>query len=62
MEFRGIPLGFGFQLALDPDAMRNFAILPEEQKNHVIQRAKAASDKTAMQHLVSELANGKLTS
>ena len=61
MDIRGIPLGFGFALAMEPDALRNFAILPQEQRIQVIQRAKTSTDKPSMKQLVSQLASGKLS-
>ena len=61
MQIRGIPVGFAFQLAKEPDALRNFSVLPAEEKSHVIERARAVSDKAAMRRIVTELACGKLT-
>ena len=54
-----IPLGFGFALAQNPAAMRQFSTLPESQMAVYLQRARAASSKDEMQALVSELSDRK---
>lgn len=52
-----MPLGFGFALAQNPEAMMNFANLPEPQRSAVLERAHTASSKYEMQSVVNELAS-----
>lgn len=55
METGEMPLGLGFALAQNPEAMKNFAALPESQQSEIIQKARAASSKREMQSLVNGL-------
>ncbi len=60
MDIRGIPVGFGFALAMEPDALRNFATLPHSRRSAVVERAKAVSGKAEMRQLIDALASGKV--
>lgn len=55
MEHDDLPLGLGFALAQDPEAMENFANLPAQRRAELIQRARSVTSKPEMQSLVSEL-------
>ena len=55
MNRNDLPLGFGFALAQNPDAMQKFPHLPEAQQAQILQRAHSASSKAEMQSLVKEL-------
>lgn len=55
MESNELPLGFGFALAQNPEAMRNFALLPESQRAQILHRVHAVSSKEEMQSLVDSL-------
>lgn len=55
MEHEGLPLGLGFALAQDPEAMQNFSSLPAERRAELIQRARSVTSKPEMQTLVSEI-------
>lgn len=50
-----IPLGFGFALAQNPEAMTAFAKLPEGKREVLIQRAHMAASKEEMQSIVDGL-------
>lgn len=55
MKQNEVPLGFGFALAQDPEAMQKFAALPEQERQKILQKAQNASDKGEMQMLVHNL-------
>lgn len=55
MEKQELPLGFGFALAQNPDAMKRFANLTQAQKSQILQKAHHASSKAEMQSLVNSL-------
>lgn len=55
MERNELPLGLGFALAQNPDAMKNFADLPAGEQAKIIQRAHSVTSKPEMQSLVNEL-------
>lgn len=57
MEQNELPLGFGFALALNPDAMKHFSSLPKSRQAEILQKAHAASSKDEMQSLVNGLAS-----
>ncbi len=59
MDIRGIPIGFGFALAMEPDALRNFATLPQDQRSAVIQRARLTASKEEMHKILDDLASGR---
>ncbi|MGM9627237.1 MAG: hypothetical protein ACI3V4_03970 [Faecousia sp.] len=55
MDANELPLGFGFALAQNPEAMRNFALLPESQRAQILHKVHAVSSKEEMQSLVDSL-------
>ena len=55
MEHGELPLGFGFALAQDPEAMQKFASMPEQKRQEILQKAQNVSDKNEMQTLVHNL-------
>ena len=55
MDQNGMPLGFGFALAQNPEAMKNFSNLPEARKNEILRQAHSISSKGEMQSLVNSL-------
>lgn len=57
MEQQELPLGFGFALAQNPEAMQKFSGLPQAQRDQILQKAHSVSSKREMQALVSELAS-----
>ena len=59
MEIGGIPIGFGFALIREPDALRNFTILPEQKRHAVMEQARHFSTKKEIQDLIDHLASGK---
>lgn len=59
MDKHELPLGFGFALAQNPKAMKNFASLSESKRSEILNKAHAVSSKEEMQSLVNGLtANG----
>lgn len=57
MDKNDLPLGFGFALAQDTDAMKAFANLSKAQQEDIVQRARNVSSKSEMQSLVNGLTN-----
>lgn len=55
MNRNDLPLGFGFALAQNPDAMKTFSNLSEEKQSEILRRAHGVASKAEMQSLVSEL-------
>lgn len=55
MKQNKVPLGFGFALAQDPEAMQKFASMPEQKRQEILQKAQNVSDKNEMQTLVHNL-------
>lgn len=55
MKQNDVPLGFGFALAQDPEAMQKFASMPEQKRQEILQKAQNVSDKNEMQTLVHNL-------
>lgn len=55
MEQNGMPLGFGFALAQNPDAMRIFSTLPKSRQTEILNTAQSVSSKEEMQRLVNSL-------
>ena len=56
MDKNELPLGFGFALAQNPDAMKIFASLSRSEQSELLQKAHAVSSKEEMQSLVNNLA------
>ncbi len=50
-----VPLGFGFALANNEDAMKNYASLSETEREHLILRCKDAGSRQEMQKIVDSL-------
>ena len=59
MEIGGLPVGFGFALMMDPDALRNFTILPKDKRNDVLSQARQSSSKKETHDLIDALASGR---
>lgn len=55
MEQNALPLGFGFALAQNPNAMKIFSNLSESEQSEILQKAHAVSSKSEMQSLVNSL-------
>lgn len=55
MDTHDLPLGFGFALVQNPDAMQRFAKLPEDRQAAILQQAQAVTSKAEMQALVNGL-------
>jgi len=51
----GLPLGFGFALAANEQAMQNYAGMTEAEKEKIIMRCRDAKSKEEMQDIVNSL-------
>ena len=51
----GLPLGLGFGLAMNEDAMRGFSSLDDDEKKQVIDAARSIGSKEEMQQFVNSL-------
>lgn len=51
-----MPLGLGFSLAMNQEAMERFAGMSEMEKEQVVNRAKLVQSKAEMEQLVSDVA------
>ena len=52
----GLPLGLGFELAMNEDAMRGFSSLDDDEKKQVIDAARSIGSKEEMQQFVNSIA------
>ena len=52
----GLPLGLGFGLAMNSDAMRGFASLSDEEKKQVIEATRQIRSREEMQQFVNSIA------
>lgn len=52
----GLPLGLGFGLAMNEEAMTSFASMNDAEKKQVIEAARGVALKEEMQELVSNIA------
>ena len=52
----GLPLGLGFGLAMNVDAMRGFSSLDDDDKKQVIDAARSIGSKEEMQQFVNSIA------
>ena len=57
----GLPVGLGFGLAMNEEAMEQFAAMKEEEKRQVIEAARSMQSKEQMQQLVQNIADLKFT-
>ena len=55
MDRQEMPLGLGFALAQDPEAMEAFTALPEADRAALLERAHTVSSREEMQALVNGL-------
>lgn len=52
----GLPLGLGFGLAMNEDAMNGFSSLLEDEKRQVIEAARGINSKEEMEQFVNSIA------
>jgi hypothetical protein len=55
MNTNELPMGFSMALAMNPDAMRKFAELSEEQQSEIISGTHNVTSKSEMQQYVRNL-------
>jgi len=60
MDFYKVPIGFGMALAQNTAAMNQYARLPEEQKQDILNRAHNVRSEKEMYSLVASLVDGKM--
>ncbi len=61
MERSEMPVGFAMTLAMNPEAMKKFAILSEEQKQEIIAGTHAVKSSDEMYQYVNNLVSDKQT-
>ena len=55
MEKDNMPLGLGFGLAMNEQAMKNFAGMEETEKRQVIEAARSVQSKQEMERLIDDI-------
>lgn len=55
MEEQEMPIGFAFQMALNQNAMKNFAEMTEEEKKQVLEAARNVHTREQMRGIVADL-------
>ena len=55
MEHREIPVGFEMALAQNPEAMRRFALLPERQRQKILDGTHSIHSAAEMRQYVSRI-------
>ena len=56
MQEDGLPIGWGFGLAMNEDAMNHFSTMTDAEKKQVIEVARNVASKQEMQDLVQDIA------
>lgn len=56
MQEDGLPIGLGFGLAMNEDAMNHFSTMTDTEKKQVIEAARNVASKQEMQDLVQDIA------
>ena len=51
-----MPMGLGFGLAMNDEAMKHFSEMPENEKKQVIEAARCVSSKSEMKSLIDDIA------
>lgn len=51
-----LPLGLGFGLARNEQAMKHFSEMPENEKKQVIEAARCVNSKSEMKSLIDDIA------
>jgi len=60
MDFYKVPIGFGMALAMNQPAMNAYAVMTEEQKQAVLNKAHNVRSEREMHELVAGLAGGTM--
>ena len=55
MDFYKVPIGFGLALSMNPPAMNAYAVMTEEQKQAVLNKAHHAQSEKEMHQIVNSL-------
>lgn len=55
MNFSEVPIGFGFALAQNEDAMNAFAMMTKQQKQDIWAKARRARSEKEMHQIVTEI-------
>ena len=59
MERNEMPIGFSMALAMNPEAMRIFALLSEDRKKQIIEGTHAVKSRDEMHRYVNSLLNDR---
>lgn len=51
-----MPMGLGFGLAMNDEAMKHFSEMPENEKKQVIEAARCVNSKSEMKSLIDDIA------
>lgn len=54
-NFKEIPMGLAFQMAMNEKAMENFACMTDEEKRQVLEAARSTKSKEEMESIVEDL-------
>ena len=60
MDFKEVPIGFGFVLNQNTAAMNRYAHMSETQKQDILNKAHNVRSEREMYALVASLANGQM--
>ena len=60
MDFKEVPIGFGFVLNQNTAAMNRYAQLSQAQKQEILNKAHNVRSEREMYSLVASLANGQM--
>lgn len=61
MDFYKVPIGFGMALAMNEPAMAAYAVMTEQQKQAILNKAHNARSEKEMHQIVSSIAAGSIT-
>lgn len=56
MDYGTVPIGFGFALAQNEEAVNAYAMMTKEQKNAILEKAHNARSEKEMQQIVADIA------
>ncbi len=56
MDYQSLPIGFGMALAMNFNAMNAYSAMTEEQKQAIVEKAKAARSREELQSIISGIA------
>ena len=60
MDFREVPIGFGFVMAGNTAAMNRYAHMTEKEQQEILEKAHNVRSEKEMYSLVASIANGTM--